>query len=147
MSSSSVFASATAESMDAARMPARSEGSAGSSSSLGERYDAAVAAIAAEERVIAAAEARRARWLTEAASLADQMATADGAAATLAGQEMARRRLAGEIGCATRRSEGTVTRLVNEAEHLVESLPATLDALGRGSISYLHARYLVSHAV
>ncbi|MDO9354317.1 MAG: DUF222 domain-containing protein, partial [Solirubrobacteraceae bacterium] len=114
---------------------------------LGDRYDELIRLIAADDAAIAATEARRARHLAEIAGLADALARLDGTAATEAGRAWARRRLAAEIGCATRRSERSVTHLVTESEHLVDHLPATLGSLADGSISYLHARAMIRHAV
>jgi hypothetical protein len=52
------------------------------------------------------------------------------------------RSLTAEISCATRLSEGSVIRLLNDAETLVSTLPATLDALSTGAISYRHAQVM-----
>ncbi|GAA2243466.1 HNH endonuclease signature motif containing protein [Herbiconiux moechotypicola] len=90
--------------------------------------------------VIAAATARRARLLAEATALRLQQA-GTGASG------VAMRSLVAEIGCATKTSEGTVLRLVNDAETLVSHLPATLAALSSGTIDYRHAQSMVEHAV
>jgi hypothetical protein len=103
--------------------------------------------ITVDDQEVATIEARRARHLAEAAVLSDEIARLDGTAATTAGREWVRRKLAAEIGCATRRSERAVTRLVDESERLVEQLPHTLAALERGSISYAHARSMIAHAI
>ncbi|MGD8165631.1 hypothetical protein ACEXOS_000255 [Herbiconiux sp. P16] len=113
---------------------------------LGGLFDAQVRAIAAEDAVVAASDARRARHVALAAALSDQMARLDGSAATATGREWARRKLAAEIACATHRSERAVTMLVEQSEHLVDHLPATLSALEHGTISYRHAQAMVAHA-
>ncbi|WP_291056276.1 HNH endonuclease signature motif containing protein [Herbiconiux sp.] len=114
-----------------------------------------------DERDIAAGEARRARHLAIAAAIADQIALAepgddfDGAppppTRSSLGRdsslvEWGRRSLAAEIGCALRRPESTITRLIGDAEHLADQLPGTLAALETGEISYQHARKMVAHA-
>ncbi|SDZ24709.1 HNH endonuclease signature motif containing protein [Herbiconiux ginsengi] len=113
---------------------------------LGARFDHVVRGITAEDTVVAASDARRARLLAEAAALSDRMARLDGSAGTATGREWARRKLATEIACATHRSERAVTLLIDDSENLVDHLPATLTALETGRISYRHAQAMVAHA-
>ncbi|MCS5734641.1 HNH endonuclease signature motif containing protein [Herbiconiux daphne] len=114
---------------------------------LGLQFDELLRAIAADDASIAAAEARRARHLAAIAAVAARMSRRDGTAATSAGREWVRRKLAAEIGCATHRTEGAVSRLIDESERLVDELPATLTALESGEISYRHARVMIGHAI
>jgi hypothetical protein len=114
---------------------------------LGDRFDRIVDKIKADDAAIAALEAARARSFAEAAQVADLMARSDGSAATATGRDWARRKLVTELACATRRSERATTRLIDDAEHLVTTLPATLKALEAGAISYPHARALIGHAI
>ncbi|MBF4573783.1 DUF222 domain-containing protein [Herbiconiux sp. VKM Ac-1786] len=115
--------------------------------SLGAQFDAAIQDVRAADAQIAAAEALRTRRLARVAELAEQMSRADGSAATAAGREWAHRRLVVEVACATKRSERTTARLIDDAEHLVTELPLTLARLSTGAISYAHAKSLVAHAM
>ena len=113
-------------------------------------YAEALAAVVADEQAIARAEAARVSHLARAAELGDLLAehtaAVEGRRCAAVDREWARRSLAAELCCLSRRSERAVARLVNEAESLVATLPTTVDALAQGSISYLHARALLSHA-
>jgi hypothetical protein len=51
-----------------------------------------------------------------------------------------------EIATATRKAENAVAQLVNEAEILTGSLPATLTALETGEMSYRHASVIAAQA-
>ncbi|MCS5729995.1 HNH endonuclease [Herbiconiux moechotypicola] len=104
------------------------------------RLDEILDELVEVEAELARCAARRVRLLAEA--------TAVRLAQAVRGSEgLAMRSLVAEIGCATRVSEGTVARLVNEAEVLVGSLPGTLEALSSGQVSYRHAQVVVRHAV
>jgi hypothetical protein len=115
--------------------------------SLGAQFDAAIQDVRAADAQIAAAEALRVRRLARVAELSALMSRADGSAATAAGREWAHRRLVVEVACATKRSERTTARLIDDAEHLVTELPLTLARLSSGVISYAHAKSLVAHAM
>ncbi|MCS5729096.1 HNH endonuclease [Herbiconiux moechotypicola] len=104
------------------------------------RLDAILDELVEVERSLARGAARRARLLAEATAV--RLAQAERGS-----EGLAMRSLVAEIGCATRVSEGTVARLVNEAEILVGSLPGTLEALSSGAISYRHAQVVARHAV
>ena len=58
-------------------------------------------------------------------------------------KEMARRSLVAELACALRVPESTVIGMVTDAEALTHRLPATMNALRDGAISYRHAKVLV----
>ncbi|MCS5733705.1 HNH endonuclease [Herbiconiux daphne] len=114
---------------------------------LHERFDAAIRRVAEHERAISGLEAARTRDLAEAAGLAEAIERGElGRALRGNEHEWARRKLLSEIGCLTHRSERTLARLLNESEVLVANLPATVDALASGDISYQHARSMVAHA-
>lgn len=119
----------------------------GAGDDFGAQFDAAVRDVAASDVEIAAAEAKRARRLARVAEIAERMSRADGSAATAAGREWARRRLVTEVACATKRSERTTARMIDDSERLVEQLPLTLASLEAGSISYAHAKALIAHAI
>jgi hypothetical protein len=106
---------------------------------LSRRLDAILDLLVVEEASIAAATARRAVLLEEATSI--RLAQAGHGT-----EGLAMRSLTAEIACATRTSESTVLRLLNDAETLVRSLPATLHALAEGTIGYRHAQAMASHA-
>jgi hypothetical protein len=124
-------------------------GSAGGVSdfdALDDEVRGVLASLVSIDSQIAVLEGARTRWLAKAAELADQRAAASGRSATAAGREMTRRSMNAEIGCATRRSERTVARLVDESGHLVGGLAATLREVEAGRITYAHARAVVAHA-
>ncbi|MBG6238000.1 hypothetical protein IWX78_000955 [Mycetocola sp. CAN_C7] len=58
-------------------------------------------------------------------------------------REMARRSLIAELACALRMPEATVRGMLADSEALMSRLPATMDALRGGEISYRHARVIV----
>jgi hypothetical protein len=58
--------------------------------------------------------------------------------------DMTRRSLIAELACALRLPERTAADLLESSRALVHALPATLDALHRGVISYRHATILVN---
>jgi hypothetical protein len=62
-------------------------------------------------------------------------------------QELARRSFTWELACALRIPESTASALISESETLTNQLPATLDALAEGAISYRHAQLMVDQAV
>jgi hypothetical protein len=60
--------------------------------------------------------------------------------------ETVRRILASELACALRLPERTAETLISDSDVLVNSLPATLDALSHGHISWRHAHVIADHA-
>ncbi|MCS5719652.1 13E12 repeat family protein [Herbiconiux sp. CPCC 205763] len=105
----------------------------------GMRIDVILDELVAEEAIRAASSARTAVLLAEATTLRLAESRSDQ-------HGLAMRSLAAEISCATRLPEGTVIRFLNEAEILVNTLPATLEALTAGAISYRHAQVMASAA-
>ncbi|MCS5728020.1 13E12 repeat family protein, partial [Herbiconiux sp. CPCC 203407] len=105
-----------------------------------------VAGFVRDDREIAKLQARQARRLARAVGLAESRAELLQGGLTPKAREWARRSLRAEIACASRRSEGAVSRLIADAETLVEDLPSTLTALEAGEVSYAHARSVVVHA-
>ena len=112
---------------------------------LDAEFDAEVQRVVEIDVQIAGLEAERMRCLARVAGMADRRATLMGGDSQT--RELERRSLAAEVGCATRRAERTVTRMIGDAEHLVNGFPATLQALSAGQLSSLHARHLISHAI
>jgi hypothetical protein len=105
----------------------------------GMRLDVILDELVAEEAIRAASSARTAVLLAEATTLRLAESRSDE-------HGLAMRSLTAEISCATRLPEGTVIRLLNDTEVLVNTLPATLDALAAGTISYRHAQMMASAA-
>ncbi|MFB2584169.1 HNH endonuclease [Herbiconiux liukaitaii] len=98
------------------------------------------------DRMIAALQARQAKALAQAVEACEARAEILTGVLTADGREWARRLVKSEVATAARRSEGTVIRLIADAETLVNDLPETLAELGTGKISYAHARSMVTHA-
>jgi hypothetical protein len=57
-----------------------------------------------------------------------------------------RRAFTAEIASALRVSERAAENLIGTSKALVQTLPATLEALGSGAISYRHAQIMIDHA-
>jgi hypothetical protein len=127
------------------------------------------AQIAAEDRLIAQAQARRIERLVELQDWAenprvsarlhgdrDSIRAADRNAATLTEDQaraaafarwdehqIARRTIVTETACLTRTAERTIERQLDEARFLYSFAPATFNALAAGEISYRHATVLL----
>jgi hypothetical protein len=127
------------------------------------------AQIAAEDRLIAQAQARRIERMVELQDWSenprvssrlhgnrDSIATADRNAATMTDEQaraasfarwdehqIARRTIVTETACLTRTAERTIERQLDEARFLYACAPATFDALAAGEISYPHAKGLL----
>jgi hypothetical protein len=125
--------------------------------------------VAAEDRAIAQAQARRIERLLELQDWAenprvssrlhgdrDSIRTADRDAATLTADQaraaafarwdehqIARRTIVTETACLTRTAERTIDHQLEEARFLSSCAPATFDALAAGDISYRHATTLL----
>ncbi|MFB2586349.1 HNH endonuclease [Herbiconiux liukaitaii] len=106
----------------------------------------AVVRFTRADRMIAALQARQAKALAQAVEACEARAEILAGSLTPDGREWARRLVKSEVATAARRSEGTIVRLIADAETLVNDLPATLAELGTGKISYAHARSMVTHA-
>lgn len=59
---------------------------------------------------------------------------------------VARRVVAAELACALRIPERTAENLLEQSRALLHELPATMDALNAGEISYRHAEKMIDHA-
>jgi hypothetical protein len=125
--------------------------------------------VAAEDRAIARAQARRIERLLELQDWAenprvssrlhgdrDSIRAADRDAATLTDDQaraaafarwddhqIARRTIVTETACLTRTAERTIDHQLDEARFLVSFAPATFAALAAGEISYRHATVLL----
>ena len=62
-------------------------------------------------------------------------------------QDLARRSFTWELASALRIPESTASSLISDSETLAHQLPATLDALADGQISYRHAQAMVDQAL
>src|SRR6185312_5513435 len=62
-------------------------------------------------------------------------------------REIAWRSMAAEIAVATHQADRTVQAMMGRATALVHDLPAVLDALACGRISFAHARVILEHAI
>jgi hypothetical protein len=137
------------------------------SAAMADTFGELVDSIAATDRMLASVSAARAelidqarQWseITEAAgdslasgspignTLADDSAAGNSSSRGWDRATVARRVLISELACALRLPERTVEVLVEESRSLLHDLPATLDALRGGKISYRHAKAMVDHA-
>ncbi|WP_161972348.1 HNH endonuclease signature motif containing protein [Glaciihabitans arcticus] len=103
------------------------------------RFDALVAL----DREIAGLHARRAA-LIEAARV--EILEQPRPGSTWDPVVIARRELSSELACALRIPERSAERLIAESRALCTQLPATLEALASGRISYRHAQVVVDQA-
>jgi Domain of unknown function (DUF222) len=117
------------------------------SDTMGELLDAIVAA----DGMMASITAYRAQLIEQARSWSELTANVAGAdhprrpggwdAATVAHRE-----LVTELACALRLSERTAESLIAHSHILASTLPATLESLQKGEISYRHAQSIADHA-
>jgi hypothetical protein len=107
-----------------------------------------VDAVIQTDRVIAAATAWRAEQIDHARrwSQISIPVTTSAGMTPWSQAETARRTLVSELACALRLPERTTQNLVAESEMLVQQLPATLEALRTGDLSYRHAQVVIDHA-
>jgi Domain of unknown function (DUF222)/HNH endonuclease len=104
-------------------------------------------AIAGIDRSMASLGAIRARMIDTARTcIADTEASRPTSRGPSADAEMARQLLVAELAALLRIPGATAARLVAESRALVTELPATLEALGAGDISYRHATVMVDNA-
>ncbi|MCS5735145.1 13E12 repeat family protein [Herbiconiux daphne] len=101
-----------------------------------------VDSVALIQRQQAVWEARSVVWLAAAAAKADRLAGLPGGSMV-----HARRSLVAEVATTLVVSEGVAARRVDDAQFLVEFLPATLAALAGGEIGYRCAEVMVRQAV
>ncbi|MCU1560467.1 HNH endonuclease signature motif containing protein [Mycetocola sp.] len=119
------------------------------------RYSGALAdgcsSIVDEIAGLKRAEARQQAWMIERIDEARRLAEATLHGVRVLGsslsavqqREMAGRSLVAELACALRMPESTVIGMVSDAEALMHRLPATMNALRAGDISYRHARVMI----
>jgi hypothetical protein len=105
-------------------------------------------AIAAADREIAQAFARRAELIDEARRYGQATAAV---AARVPGCRwdatmVAEREFVSELACTIRVPQRTAENLIAESRALAEKLPATREALSKGEISYRHAQTLIGQA-
>ena len=107
------------------------------------RLDALIEGVRVADGDLRRAHAVRYRAIERARVEAVSSADEAGRTRTEA-EDMARRSVISEIACALRASEQSVQRLVNEAEQLVLSFPATLACLEQGSTDVPQVRDLLA---
>jgi hypothetical protein len=102
--------------------------------------------VEAEHR-IGIAMARRAEAIERARAFSESIAAnpATGVA-TASSQDLARRGFVSEIAAALRLPDRTAEHLIRTSEALVNTLPATLLALGEGRLGWRHAQILVDQS-
>lgn len=100
------------------------------------------------ERLVASLMAFRTVAINEVhqLALAAQSATRSGVGRPWSAKVTAHRVASSELAAATRISEREAQQLVADSTTLVGDLPATLDALRAGSVSYRHASILIDEA-
>lgn len=126
---------------------ARIAADAPSALDLPQTVDGLLDAISGVERTIASLTASRARLVDlahRAVLQAERVRSAERSAHAVA--EQARRVLAAELAALLRIPGGSAAQLVGESQALSRRLPATLEALAEGQISYLHATAMVDNA-
>ena len=110
---------------------------------LGSRFDA----IAATDREIAAAFARRAAQVDEARRFSEATTPAEASpGGRWTAAMVAEREFVSELAVTLRLPQRTAETLIAESTALADDLPATRAALAAGEISYRHAQVLVRQA-
>jgi hypothetical protein len=104
-------------------------------------------AVAGVERSVASLLAIRARMIDQARDWMEASAASSPMSrGPIADRELARQLLVSELAPLLRIPLGSAAHLVSESRSLVADLPATLDALGRGEMSYRHAQVVIENA-
>lgn len=110
-------------------------------------------AIVAADGMMASITAYRARLIDEARSLSELSAHVSGSLGSDSDRPggwnpatVAHRELVTELACALRLPERTTEALIAHSSILSARLPATLEALQKGEISYRHAQSIADHA-
>ncbi|MDJ0323310.1 DUF222 domain-containing protein [Cryobacterium sp. PH31-AA6] len=110
---------------------------------LGSRFDA----IAAAEREIASACARRAALVDEARRFSEATAASRAVpGGRWPAETVAQREFVSELALTLRLPQRTAENLIEDSRALAEELPATRAALQTGEISYRHAQVLIGQA-
>jgi len=118
-----------------------------------ELMDRAITAVVEVEHAIRRLTALRTLILNTArrqvpvaeAALLDPASPAARSPLTEQRAELAHRAFVADLATALQLPETTTSRLVDEAEVLVEELPRTLDAMAEGTLSYRHAQVIADH--
>ncbi len=103
-------------------------------------------ALVETRTLIASLHAREQRYLARLEAIALESPQENPSAPVQESREIAWRSMAAEISVATRLADRTVQTMMGRATTLVETLPATLEALESGRISVAHARVILEHA-
>lgn len=107
-------------------------------------------AVAESDQVIAAEMATRARLIDQAREWSEATASTYQDPSTVrrwTNNAVARRSLVTELACILRLPERTAENLIEQSRSLLHELPATLDALTHGDISYRHAQVIIDQAM
>lgn len=107
-----------------------------------ETVDELVAAVVDADRAIHAMTAWRTVLIDQARRLGEDVQRATQAQVSSTA-DIPRRTMVAELACALRLSERSMTGLVDTAQVLVEQLPGTLAAMGRGDLSARHAGVII----
>lgn len=115
---------------------------------LGQTLGELVDAVVGFDRLIAWASAGRAQMIDQARQWSEltEQASKPETRPGWSSRERARHTLVSELACALRLPERTTENLVEHSKALMTTLPATLEALRAGEISYRHAQTLIDHA-
>jgi hypothetical protein len=104
-------------------------------------------AVAGIDKSVASLLAMRARMIDQSRAWMEASAAASPLSrGPHADGELARQLLVAELAPLLRIPAGSATHLVAESRSLVADLPATLEALGRGEMSYRHAQVVIENA-
>jgi len=102
--------------------------------------------VAGIDRAMSSLGALRARAIDSAWDwITDTEASRPTSRGPQADEQMARELIVAELAALLRIPGGTATRLVTESRALTKRLPATLDALATGDISYRHAAIVIDN--
>ncbi len=104
-------------------------------------------AVAEVDRTVAGLLAIRARMIEQSrVGMEASAASSPMSRGPVPDAELARQLLVSELAPLLRIPAGSAAHLVTESRSLVSDLPATLEALGRGEISYRHAQVVMENA-
>ena len=112
-----------------------------------EALGALVDDIAAISRMEASLAAMKAELLEQTRRLNLELSMTPGDSSAWSAAEAARRILVTEIACALSMPERSAESLLSDSDALVNHLPATLDSLAHGRISWRHAHVIADHAM
>ncbi|MET4782235.1 DUF222 domain-containing protein [Glaciihabitans sp. UYNi722] len=116
------------------------------SAAMADTFGDLLDAVAASDRVLASVSAARAELIDQARQWSELSHAATPTTGGWDAATTARRVLVTELACALRLPERTVENLVEQSRSLLHELPATLESLRAGRITYRHAQSMIDHA-